>query len=271
MGRHIYCGFADAAGSPSCATPARKDFWTECSRFFLARASLWEHEVELWKDISEYESEVPLERNSIGFVMASLSILGGTTGTRQDPGEGEDTERAPEPAVGSPTPLSLGGTGEGDSGRHMAPPPSPGRLFSRAPLRLDGNFGEFIFGWEITSLRSWWCAVTSARDLRDAHMAFEQYVAELKWLESLGLRAAAEQLRRDGTTFGIPATFGGVADRPRPEFSPERPVSVGAVAGLFRPCPFGGGRFAALLGYGRAALREYLLGVQRTGGPWSRP
>ncbi|KAL8426588.1 hypothetical protein ACSSS7_008073 [Eimeria intestinalis] len=56
--------------------------------------------------------------------MATLSVLGGTTGARQDQEEDEGTERAPESAVGSPTPLSLGATGDGDSEADLTAVPS---------------------------------------------------------------------------------------------------------------------------------------------------
>ncbi|KAL8428109.1 hypothetical protein ACSSS7_007390 [Eimeria intestinalis] len=93
--------------------------------------------------------------------MATLSILGATTGARQDQQEEDGTDEAPEPTAASPTPLSLGGTGE------------------------------------------------------------------------------------------------------------EGPVSAKRVADLFRFRLSGTESLAALLGTGQAALREFLLGVQRTGRAWS--
>ncbi|KAL8434916.1 hypothetical protein ACSSS7_002803 [Eimeria intestinalis] len=125
---------------------------------------------------------------------------------RQNQGEEEGTDGAPEATVGSPTHLSLGGTGDGDSEGDLIPLPSaqppvpaassvPSRS-ARTPATLpppppvpsptggptaDG-FPELIFGWEMLSLRSLSWGVTSARDLRAAHMAFEQHVADLKWM-----------------------------------------------------------------------------------------
>ncbi|KAL8435021.1 hypothetical protein ACSSS7_002779 [Eimeria intestinalis] len=80
-------------------------------------------EVNLWKDIPEYEPEIWLKLNLIRFIMATLSILGATTGARQDQEEKEGTDGEPEPTVGSPTPLSLGGTGDGNSERDPTPLP----------------------------------------------------------------------------------------------------------------------------------------------------
>ncbi|KAL8428309.1 hypothetical protein ACSSS7_007304 [Eimeria intestinalis] len=119
------------------------------------------------------------------------------------------------------------------------------------------------------SLRSWRWAVTSARDLCAVHMAFDQHVSELKWMESLSLRAAAEQTRRNGLTSGTPATFAGVADRLLVELSPKGPVSAERVADLFRLWLSGTERLAALLGPGQAALREFPPKVQRTARAWS--
>ncbi|KAL8424965.1 hypothetical protein ACSSS7_008424 [Eimeria intestinalis] len=65
-------------------------------------------------------------------------------------------------------------------------------------------------------------------------MPFEQHSSELEWMESLSLRAAAEQRRRDRLTSGTPATSAGVADRLRDELSREDPVSAERVADLFR-------------------------------------
>ncbi|KAL8429255.1 hypothetical protein ACSSS7_006691 [Eimeria intestinalis] len=102
-------------------------------------------------------------------------------------------------------------------------------------------------------------------------MAFEQHVVELKWMDS-SLRAAAEQMRRDGLTSSTPAAFAGVADRLRAELSPKGPASAGGVADLFRLWLSGTERLATVLGPGQAALgelREFLLGVERVGQAWS--
>ncbi|KAL8437074.1 hypothetical protein ACSSS7_001215 [Eimeria intestinalis] len=58
---------------------------------------------------------MPLELNSIRCIMATLLTPDGTTEGRQDPEEEEKSDGAPEPTTGSPTPLSLGATGDGDS------------------------------------------------------------------------------------------------------------------------------------------------------------
>ncbi|KAL8431880.1 hypothetical protein ACSSS7_004961 [Eimeria intestinalis] len=176
----------------------------------------------LWEDIPEYEPEIPLQLNPIRFIMDTLSILGGTTGPRQDQEEEEGADGAPELTVGSPTPLSRGGTGGGDGQGGLTPLPSAKTSVSAAssvPSRSAGttatrlppppispsmggptadSFSELIFGWEIMSLRPCWWAVMSARDLRAAHMAFERHVAELKWMEPLSLRVATEQMKRYG-------------------------------------------------------------------------
>ncbi|KAL8436888.1 hypothetical protein ACSSS7_001390 [Eimeria intestinalis] len=172
--------------------------------------------------------------------MATFSILGGTTGARQDQEKEEGTDGAPEPTMGSPRPLSLGDTGDVDSEGDLTPlpsaqtsvraassvrwpsartaatrPPPPLVPYSTGGPTVD-SCSELIRVGEVMSLRSCWRAVTSARDLRAAHMAFEQHVEELKWMESLRLRAATEQMRRDGLTSGTPATFAGGTRRAWP-------------------------------------------------------
>ncbi|KAL8432390.1 hypothetical protein ACSSS7_004657 [Eimeria intestinalis] len=140
----------------------------------------------LWKETPEYEPEIPLELNPICFIMATVSILGGTSGARRDPEEEEGTDQAPEPTGGSPTPLSPGGTGDGDSEEDLRPlpfaqpsvpaassvpsrsartaatrPPPPPLPSSKGGQAAD-NSAELIFGWDMMSLRSWWWAVTPA-------------------------------------------------------------------------------------------------------------
>ncbi|KAL8437270.1 hypothetical protein ACSSS7_001033 [Eimeria intestinalis] len=172
--------------------------------------------------------------------MATLFLLGGTTEARQEQEEEEGTDGAPEATVGSPTPLSLGGTAEGDSEGDLTPLPSAqtsSRAASSVPSRsarttgtrqppppvpsstggpTADSFSELIFGWEMMSLRSWW-----------------------------------------------------VVDKLRDELSPEGRVSAERVADLFRLWLSATEGLAALLGPGQAALRESLLGVQRAGRAWS--
>ncbi|KAL8429154.1 hypothetical protein ACSSS7_006758 [Eimeria intestinalis] len=85
------------------------------------------------------------------------------------------------------------------------------------------------------------------------HTAFEKRVSELKWMESLSLRAAAEQMGGDCLTSGTPAGFAGVADRLGDELSLEGPVSAERVAGLFRLWLSSAERLAAPLCPGQAA------------------
>ncbi|KAL8438210.1 hypothetical protein ACSSS7_000359 [Eimeria intestinalis] len=150
--------------------------------------------------------------------MASLLILGGTTGARQEQEEEEDTEGAREPTVGSPGPLRLGGTGDGDSEGHLT------RLPSARPSVPAAS------------------SVTARQDCRHAP------ASPSLQMESLSLRAAAEQMRPEGLTSGTPATFAGVADRLGNKLSPERPLSAERAADLFRLWLSGTERLAALLG-----------------------
>ncbi|KAL8426980.1 hypothetical protein ACSSS7_007953 [Eimeria intestinalis] len=70
-------------------------------------------------------------------------------------------------------------------------------------------------------------------------------------------------------TLGDDVFCGPGGGRLRGELSPEGLVSAERVADLFRLWLSGAERLAALLDPGQAVLREFLLGVQRTGRAWS--
>ncbi|KAL8429796.1 hypothetical protein ACSSS7_006336 [Eimeria intestinalis] len=152
--------------------------------------------------------------------MATLSILGGAAGARQDPEKKEDTDGASELTVGSPTPLSQGGTGDGDSEGGLMPLPSARTSVPAASCAPSRSAR--------LPPRARLLAVPFPREERPQH------VARPKWMESSSLLAAAEQMRLDVLTSGTPATLTGVAERLRAELSLEGPVLAERVADLFR-------------------------------------
>ncbi|KAL8425575.1 hypothetical protein ACSSS7_008360 [Eimeria intestinalis] len=158
-------------------------------------------------------------------------------------------------------PLNLGGTGDGDSEGDMTPLPSAQPCvpaapsvfprsartaatrppiapvapckggptadnFSRINFRLgDDVFAVLVVGGDL-------CSRSSCRPYGGRAACVGP-----KWVESLRLRAAAEQMRRDALTSGTRATFAGVVDRQHDELSLQGPAEGDFPAALPLPPP----------------------------------